>query len=335
MNQPNLFETLTALFPGKQIRKSHVIQALWSGYGELARYYIDNEPVILKHIDLQAYASGCIVHPRGWSSTFSHQRKIASYQNERQFYCDYAHLTDHHCRVPRLLSSRSDNDGLWLLLEDLDAAGFDQRHGLHLTKSVTPQQRIKHVRDVIRWLAYFHGRFIQPQQTSLWPQGNYWHLATRPDEFNAMPDSPLKEAAHELDKRLRACQYQTIIHGDAKLANFCFHQAPDHDPNIAAVDFQYCGTGVGIIDVVYLLGSAFDSDELTRYSEGLIAEYFDHLTIAIGASLSEHQLSELRQQWGQLVCVAWADFERFLVGWSPQHAKRNAFSDEQTNLAIY
>lgn len=69
---------------------------------------------------------------------------------------------------------------------------------------------------------------------------------TRPDELSAMKPSHLKGAAEAIDSKLNQCKFQTIVHGDAKVANFCF--TPD-SKSIAAVDFQYVGSGCGMKDV--------------------------------------------------------------------------------------
>ena len=58
----------------------------------------------------------------------------------------------------------------------------------------------------------------------LWEQGTYWHLKTRPQELEALTDKRLKNAAELIDHTLRSCSYKTLVHGDAKLANFCFFQ---------------------------------------------------------------------------------------------------------------
>ena len=91
----------------------------------------------------------------------------------------------------------------------------------------------------------------------LWECGSYWHLGTRPDELAALEDGPLKTTAPLIDQALRQSQFQTIIHGDAKLANFCFarHHNTANGSTVAAVDFQYVGAGCGIKDVTYFLGS--------------------------------------------------------------------------------
>ena len=59
-------------------------------------------------------------------------------------------------------------------------------------------------------------------QADLWETGTYWHLETRPDELVKLQDKKLKEFAPLIDSKLSSAKYQTLVHGDAKLANFCF-----------------------------------------------------------------------------------------------------------------
>jgi hypothetical protein len=42
----------------------------------------------------------------------------------------------------------------------------------------------------------------------------------------------------------------------------------------------------------------------------------------------------LEAEWRQLLPFAWADFERFLIGWASEHYKLNGFMKEQTNIAL-
>ena len=101
----------------------------------------------------------------------------------------------------------------------------------------------------------------------LWQKGSYWHLSTRPDELKAMQHSKLKDAAKSIDEQLNNCKYKTLIHGDAKVANFCF---ADDMSSVAAVDFQYVGGGCGMKDVAYFLGSCLSSSECENYEKELL-----------------------------------------------------------------
>ena len=112
----------------------------------------------------------------------------------------------------------------------------------------------------------------------LWAIGTYWHLATRPDELGALPDGPVKAAATTIDRRLANSAFRTFVHGDAKLANFCF----DADGRrAAAVDFQYVGGGCGMEDVAYFMSSCLDEDESDRLAPDLLDRYFELLGDAL------------------------------------------------------
>jgi hypothetical protein len=45
-------------------------------------------------------------------------------------------------------------------------------------------------------------------------------------------------------------------------------------------------------------------------------------------------IKALEAEWRYLEVFAWADFERFLSGWSPSHFKLNAYSDSKTQDAL-
>ncbi|MBM6552388.1 phosphotransferase [Marinomonas ostreistagni] len=318
MIAPELF--IKRALRATKVTRMEQVQALWSGYGEIARYQIQGAApaqVILKAISW----SHIPPHPRGWQSTHSHQRKIRSYQVEALWYQHWAQRCPDDARVPRLLAVHEDTDITYLLLEDLDQSGYANRHvQLDVSQALT----------VLHWLACFHSTFLRtpphnddwPQ--GLWQQGTYWHLATRPDEWQAMAPSPLKESAHGLDQALRACPYQTLVHGDAKVANFCFS---DDDQQVAAVDFQYVGGGVGVQDVAYFLGSCLTESQLTTHLDYLLEAYFSELSRCLVASGESPDLAEsVANAWQDLFAVAWADFHRFILGWSPQHKKNTPFS---------
>jgi aminoglycoside phosphotransferase (APT) family kinase protein len=300
--------------------KEHTVQSLWSGYGEIARFNLGpgKGSCIGKHVNKDAIAS----HPRGWDTEHSHQRKLSSYHNEQAFYSNLACHTHYKCRVPSLIDTGVSERSLWIIMEDLDAVGYDMRHQ-------SADSTI--ARQCISWLAHFHAEYLDKDTSSAWPIGTYWHLATRQDEWMKMPETALKDAAHQIDVKLQTAQYQTLLHGDAKLANFCFSSRED---SVAAVDFQYVGKGCGVRDLVYLLGSCFSNKQLEKHSVAMIDLYFFILQQALNERLSYAQFQELELEWRSLIPFAWADFERFLQGWSPGHHKLNAYSKAQTDLAI-
>lgn len=316
-------ETLSFLseqFDDSQITKIETVQSLWSGYGELARYYLPkkNKTIIVKHIK----PPNLVRHPRGWNTDISHQRKLRSYEVEVQFYREFAAQSDEFCRVPEFLASYTKSNSTWLVLEDLDQSGFTLRFS---------DTSIEWIRHVLRWLAYFHANHLATTAEDLSPIGTYWHLSTRPDEFAKMPESALKASAALIDSKLNNSQYQTLVHGDAKLANFCFHENLN---DLAAVDFQYVGKGVGVKDIAYFFGSCFYDEDLFKHADTMLDEYF--LTLEKACKHYEVNLpfQLLEKQWRELYPLAWADFNRFLQGWSPGHYKLNGYMQEQTKIAL-
>ena len=135
----------------------------------------------------------------------------------------------------------------------------------------------------------------------------------------------LKENAKRIDNALNNTKYKTIVHGDAKLANFCFSNEMD----VAAVDFQYVGGGCGMKDVAYFISSCLNADESMRYEEELLDCYFEELR----GNISNEIAAELEEEWRKLYPVAWADFVRFLQGWAPDHYKLNEYSNKQVEKA--
>ncbi len=288
-----------------RVRQTEQIQSLWAGYGIAARVELTGGPVdiaVVKHV---RPAAG-----RGRS----HSRKLRSYAVEYAWYTDWGSRCPVGCRVPRPLVLEH-GKGEWLfILEDLDTAGFDQRaHSLNT-------KRLNHC---LRWLAAFHGTFLGERPRGLWKTGTYWHLATRPDEHRAMSNGALRAGAAAIDARLSAAKYQTIVHGDAKPANFCFaHNA------VAAVDFQYVGGGCGMKDVAYFLSSCLDEDECESSETELLDTYFSRLRSALALRNWKGDVAALESEWRAMYPIAWTDFYRFLQGWSPGHWKIHRYSEK-------
>jgi len=334
------------LLDDPQLTYTETLQALWSGYGEITRYYspVRAASVIVKSV----IPPQQVIHPRGWHSEVGHQRKLTSYKIEARFYQSYAKHCPQACYVPQIIACsrpQASESGQILVMEDLQHLGFDDKESvLSLTD----------IKAVISWLAHFHARFIGHHANDLWPVGTYWHLQTRKNEFNSMEDSPLKKSAHVIDNKLNNARYQTFVHGDAKLANFCFSdlatmgvtkiagnqtnkltkQVRKKISRVAAVDFQYVGKGVGVKDLAYFLGSCLTDDDLTHLHNELLDYYFKVLGLACNEYQADINILELENEWRYLYSFANADFYRFLQGWSPKHHKINGYLKAQSDLAL-
>jgi len=291
-----------------------VIQSLWSGYGKIVRYGLTHSTmasVVVKQVHWPQQTQ----HPRGWNTDLSHRRKIKSYQVESAWYAQWGSRCDDRCRIPRCLALQPQGDDVLMVLEDLNAAGYPVSH----TQVSTAQ-----IHTCLSWLANFHATFMHVQATDLWAVGTYWHLDTRPDEWAALDDIALKQAAGQIDQKLRDSPFQTLVHGDAKLANFCFS---DDGQQVAAVDFQYVGGGCGMKDVAYFIGSCVSESACEASEAECLAVYFSALKQALGRHNQPVDVVALEQDWRSLYPVAWTDFHRFLKGWSPGHWKINAYSE--------
>ncbi len=279
----------------KQVVLEERLQLLWSGYGELWRARLDGEAsVVVKH-----------VQPPRDDLSLSHRRKLRSYQVEHAFYRHYAARcgAESGCRVPRPIALLAE-DGAWLfVLEDLDQSGYSNRYA---------QVDASRIEATLRWLAFFHARFMGVAPDELWPVGSYWHLATRPEELRAMRNDALRDAAPRIDSLLNRARFKTLVHGDAKPENVCFGWGDE----VALVDFQYVGSGVGVKDVAYFLSAALTAGQYAERVPEYLNRYFSYLTSALHANGSRVDPAELEQEWRTLFPLAWVDFYRFLLGWA-------------------
>ncbi len=312
-------ESVLEITGATAIQKIESVQTLWSGYGTIKRYFLEDgcQPsIIVKQIDWGNENS----HPRGWNTKLSHQRKVRSYEVEKHWYGHHAKRTNNLCKIPKIFEAVEWESGALLIMEDLDAVGYNIR--------LKPETiTVADAKNCLTWLANFHGLFMSSSPEGLWPIGTYWHLDTRPDEWNNMRHSELKKIAGEIDSKLNNAKFQTIVHGDAKLANFCFTP----DGNVAAVDFQYVGKGCGMKDVVYFIGSCFDDHQCEQLESVLLDHYFNQLQKATHKTVDFQQVIV---EWQSLYAYAWADFYRFLDGWSPGHWKMHNYSIKLTEQVI-
>lgn len=328
MNINQLSQILVQQTNACSVAMGEIIQSLWSGYGVIQRaelHFADDPSstvlkyVIVKHVDLTNPRE----NRRGWGGAASHERKVRSYEVEKVFYESYSSRCDRNCRVPELVATAKLDDGWLIVLTDLDSEGF------YLRKSDLDKRSLE---ACLSWLANFHATFLGSPATDLWPVGTYWHLQTRQEEFETMADGALKRSAARIDRRLNEAKYQTLIHGDAKVANSCFSA---NDPNqVAAVDFQYVGRGCGMKDVAYFISSCLSDEEASRQQAELLNYYFQALHEALVIRGFDDDFVALELEWRELYPFAWADFCRFLAGWAPDHWKLNAYSKRMTQSAL-
>ncbi|MCH2191456.1 MAG: ecdysteroid 22-kinase family protein [Gammaproteobacteria bacterium] len=340
IEQP-LIDLIVSVTGASSILSQTTIQSLWSGYGQIVRLHLNSQntvqnpaklfddnqtasSVILKHIRLPERTR----HPRGWNTDWSHQRKVRSYQVEAHWYQHYAQNCDRSCIVPSCLAVQSNANETILVLTDLDALGFSERK---------TQVESQDIHSCLKWLANFHATFLNKETHGLWECGTYWHLDTRPDELAALNDEILRQAAPLIDQKLKQCEFQTLVHGDAKLANFCFKadwSESTNTPKVAAVDFQYVGKGCGMKDVAYFLGSCLYEDECEHMEAELLDSYFSELCEQVALRQQHVNVDHLEAEWRAMYPLAWADFHRFIKGWSPGHWKINSYSERLTAQVI-
>jgi len=314
---------IESCWPSARIDGIDQVQGLWNDFGAIVRVRLGSVigagvpgSVIAKVVEPPVVSD----HPRGWNTDRSSARKLHSYQVEKHF---YEHVVDAYlteaaatARVPRCFATSAAEASVALLLEDLDGEYPMRASSLDVVSAGV----------CLDWLAAFHAHFMNRTEPDLWEEGCYWHLSTRTDEYAAMPDSELKAAAYRFDELLANCHYKTLVHGDAKVANFCFSA---DGGSVAAVDFQYIGAGCGMRDVAYFLGSCLDESVLAEHESELLDRYF----AALESRLSQDHAA-IETEWRALYPVAGADFHRFLVGWSPGHWKLTGYSMDLVTRAL-
>jgi len=318
-----LSERIRRMSGASHVELGECVQSLWSGYGELRRVQLQRarfESAIVKSVTPPAERA--FAHDP--AKLRSHRRKLRSYAVELAFYGGLAKTCDATCRVPELLCGEARAEQFLFVLEDLDQAGFPERR-----TQASPQE----IEACLTWLAAFHARFLGIAPAGLWKVGTYWHLATRPDELARLGAGELRRAAPAIDQRLNSARFRSLVHGDAKLENFCFAGSGQ---GVAAVDFQYVGGGVGVKDVVYFLSSCLSPAECDALIPGYLEVYFAALRAALGSrgNMPESEADALEREWRALFSWAWTDFYRFLSGWAPAYASGDDYSRKQLQLVL-
>ncbi len=311
MKTENIKQTIIRLMKHPVISELTLIQPLWAGHGNLYRARLQgskDNAIIIKEIKFDSRGP----HKYNKKSQFAQRRKKESYQNELLWYKNFNYKNSNF-KIPYYITSEETEEGIILILEDLKPKGFLP------IKECT----LEIIKQTITWLANLHATYLNKTESPFLKQGNYWNLSTRPDEFKALSEVD-KKAAQKIDQKLTRAKFQTLIHGDAKLANFLRNIS-----DIAGVDFQYIGTGAGIIDLMYFLSSINDKN-LAKNEKKYLNIYFDSLEKSLKLIQPDFlNFYELKAEWQTLYNYAWADFYRFLIGWNPHHYKVNDFTSNK------
>ncbi|AOT10528.1 hypothetical protein [Pseudoalteromonas luteoviolacea] len=300
-------------------RHSSDTKTLWNGCGTLEKFQIGNKKYAVKISQVPENLS----HVNIKQTAFSLQRKVNSYIKEQYFYSQFAEALPSACLTPKALELIESDGTFVTVLEDFEAFGFGN----------IDTATNAHVKSMLSWLASFHANWICENIVNthfgVLGFGNYWHLATRPDEFSKMSNLPLKKAAYVIDETLSNTRYKTLIHGDAKLANFAFNEL-----QVIGYDFQHTGLGNGLSDVMLLFTTVFDARQMESEASVLLDYYFCSLKQTLKAQNSSIDCDALETEWRNCWSFIWADFYRFLSGWRPAHPKINSYMKRQTQIAL-
>ena len=173
-----------------------VLQSLWDGYGSASRVTRqDGSTLVIKRVKPPPGASGP-----------AHERKLRSYEVEAAFYASTLPIT-----------LRASGATVALPAPDYPAptAHMIAIGDLCLTH---PVQRPKggmslaELRAALRWVAELHAATwegaarLSDMQSSFWPRGTFFRLATRADELEAARTSAEPTAQPLLAPSLRQCQ---------------------------------------------------------------------------------------------------------------------------------
>lgn len=246
-------------------------------------------------------------------------RKAASYQVEANFYDKLAKILiqRHGLRLPQPLlverhSGKSKN-------EIVIGMSFVK------SSSTTLDDDVSAIKAVLTWLATLHAAYWGEEQVNaiveevgLQPTGSYWHLDTRPDEHESMPNTGwegrLKRAARAIDNRLKRDPLQCIIHGDAKDANVLFSDqttmssGPNDDddgvPVVTLCDFQYCGKGPPSKDLAYFFCSSVNPEDEQSALDFYLHQLSERL---VTKNVTPPSMNELQDSMD----LAYCDFYRF------------------------
>jgi len=369
----HLFSETALLKDGVEISsisEEDYVAQLWAGYGGIHSFQIilDDDAktevqLVVKRVNPPAADTR---HP-----SVSHLRKIRSYQIEANFYTNIAPLIQppFSCTVPTPYSilSADDSSSFQFILSDLNT-NYKPSYG-----QLSKQHTLDALSWLANFHAFFHQHEIiinnvdhdddddnddNQNHARVWQSGGYWHLDTRLEELQAVESSNYNRwscfhpsnsnLASIINQRMKESHNTsfTLVHGDFKKDNIFFSSMKSpgrpsrQDQTLlspcAVVDFQYCGCGYGMKDVVMLIVSSVSNRIFDRSGGGddeneLLSFYYQEFRKQyLNKQRPETQRPQQQQDFGQFqhqekgltfdsfrkqyeLCLL--DYVRFMAGW--------------------
>jgi hypothetical protein len=286
---------------GYSVGHVKTVQSLWAGYGAIFSCTADGDRLIVKHFTPPA-------HRRVENDSEDHRRKLRSYSVERVFYEALSQkLIDAGCIIPSCVGCIDGDDGsIAIVMRDLGEhyGSYDIRRGNCLN--------MEEGKRLLSYLARFHAVFWNARPPEgLWDEGCFWQLGTRMDELQYLDNSwrrwGLDRAmAMKIHEKVLHLPHRTIVHGDAKAANFFWFKE-----QVGGYDLQYTGGGSPMKDVAYMLGCSMQEHLIHAHEEVLLRHYHAELTSLLSPEHAADYTFETMQEAYDL-CVA--DLVRFMCG---------------------
>jgi thiamine kinase-like enzyme len=311
-----------------------VVAHLWKGYGRISRFTAaDGTTSIIKRVSAPLLRAENLDQ-----AELDDLRKRFSYQIEHYLYENNPSGFVGNARIAKFIASCDD----WLEMEDLKqsfplaksalserhtqvvlrwfaqfhATHFGSRHEEYPPPIPSPGKDFPTKRPDL-WKSLQETGHLS--SISYWETGSYWYLTTRLRERATLPSSkdPLKDwkgaISAAIDYAVQSIPrcFQTLIHGDAKVANVLFDSQEEH---VAMYDFQYCGWSSPMRDVAAFLVTStqkLDEDIQDRLLRFYHKELISELSNRDQEAAKYYSFDLMLEHYGS--CIA--DFYRFQYSW--------------------
>lgn len=126
----------------------------------------------------------------------------------------------------------------------------------------------------------------------------------------------------------------TATQGDFKQANIFFRKSEARDgtelPEVAVIDWQWTGAGVGATDLFFICVMAFADETLEDYRAGVLRPYYEELKEALGGREDGYPYEQVEREFK----LAGLDFMRWITGarWAGFTPAKMAAANETVDI---